>query len=556
MKKYLMTGFAALVMCFGFTSCSHDDITPLTQEELTTIEVENIVRNYEGAFQKVFGQPVNNHTWGFGENVTRTAAPNANLWGAEWNVPLVLTTSQKNAVRLYFQYNNKPQGISIDYQNFFVQDVYKGATTPLNNGTDEFAAYSTETYLFGGELEAGSNHMDYLTAGSDNDHIANYNDATCSTNENVTYAGVYVTGYTPQTAYDDPNWEVNNRNNLAQHSDEIQLMTNSKTDCFGWHETQGEIHHNDKFVIIDGTTIQTWATNNGIDIDVPLTGRQFVGFDYEAKINISDFYVYEYVDLGNGQWGPSTNPKMYDENTPYISSNAYDNQASVTVVPAGTPGAYPVNERYVDGNQANGNVWVKLGCADGFYSDWIVCITEGIRLNITSPDLRVMAEDLSAGERGEDFDFNDVVFDVYFSPNQGEAYVMVQAAGGTLPLKINGTEVHGLFNQPTDKMINTHAEDLGLNGVSGLPAQRITLTGVIVNSKSDANTKIHIVVTKPVKVNGETIQKDIELVNSNAAACKIGVNPSITWANERQNVNNVCNFNLWVTEGGELEPTK
>ena len=76
------------------------------------------------------------------------------------------------------------------------------------------------------------------------------------------------------------------------------------------------------------------------------------------------------------------------------------------------------------------------------------------------------------------------------------------------------------------------------------------MRGIKVNSKAEANTQIKIFVTKPV--NG--VPTPIELVNSGAAACKIGVSPTITWANERENVNSVCTFNQWVT-GGELWPT-
>lgn len=61
----------------------------------------------------------------------------------------------------------------------------------------------------------------------------------------------------------------------------------------------------------------------------------------------------------------------------------------------------------------------------------------------TNPFLRVIAEDLTANERG-DFDFNDIVFDVEYV-SASEVTVTIQAAGGTLPLTINGQEVHQLF---------------------------------------------------------------------------------------------------------------
>jgi hypothetical protein len=39
MKKYLMTGIAALALCAGFTSCSHD-IEQLSQEEINQLEAK------------------------------------------------------------------------------------------------------------------------------------------------------------------------------------------------------------------------------------------------------------------------------------------------------------------------------------------------------------------------------------------------------------------------------------------------------------------------------------------------------------------------------------
>ena len=189
-----------------------------------------------------------------------------------------------------------------------------------------------------------------------------------------------------------------------------------------------------------------------------------------------------------------------------------------------------------------------------YAEDWILKVVPGDPEPPVTADIRVMAEDLSAGESGEDFDFNDVVFDVYFSPNVGEAYVMVQAAGGTLPLKVHGTEVHGLWGKSTDTMINTYAETKGLKGVSGLAAQRINLTGITVNSKSEANTQIKIEVQKDVVTANGTVKQWIELKNTGAAACKIGVPPTTGIAVERTNVNGVLGSNEWVSNG-QLWPT-
>lgn len=62
---------------------------------------------------------------------------------------------------------------------------------------------------------------------------------------------------------------------------------------------------------------------------------------------------------------------------------------------------------------------------------------------------RVIAEDLTVGEN-TDFDFNDVVFDVY-----SNGVIRIRACGGTLPLRVDGREVHGLFGKEIGEMINT-----------------------------------------------------------------------------------------------------
>lgn len=115
---------------------------------------------------------------------------------------------------------------------------------------------------------------------------------------------------------------------------------------------------------------------------------------------------------------------------------------------------------------------------DYIYNDWIVKVVPG--KGTPAPRVRVMAEDL--GTMSSDFDYNDIVFDILFVKD-GDQYIadiLLQAAGGTLPLYIgegegNTYEVHALFDVTTDMMVNTHAEDLGLKGRSGLVAVPFTV---------------------------------------------------------------------------------
>ena len=72
------------------------------------------------------------------------------------------------------------------------------------------------------------------------------------------------------------------------------------------------------------------------------------------------------------------------------------------------------------------------------------------------PSLHVMAEDLTAAEK-TDFDFNDVVIDVFYV-DQNTVNITLLAAGGTLPLRIaekDAWEVHKLFDVDVKCMVNT-----------------------------------------------------------------------------------------------------
>ena len=92
---------------------------------------------------------------------------------------------------------------------------------------------------------------------------------------------------------------------------------------------------------------------------------------------------------------------------------------------------------------------------DGKYTDRVLKIVPAI----LKCDIRIIAEDLSASE-GSDFDFNDVVFDVkYGYPAGDKTTIILQAAGGKLPLRIGVLdeehEVHKLFGVSLNTMVNT-----------------------------------------------------------------------------------------------------
>ena len=332
MNKFLSFG-AMLTIAAGATfinsSCSSNDAPTYDPSA-----------SYQDNFVKTFGNIDPKNDWGFGQDIpcapkpTKGVNANANEWGGYVEVPDTLTEAQIATVTSWFASHPNPQGIAVNWSDFFVQQV------------------SSTDY--------GKN-MDKLTCGKAEDHINNFNGGDGSTNGNVCY-------------WQDPN----NQNNKLTRTDKIQFMVNSSTECFGYHESRGTFNqqYNDKYVIIPGSMI-----------DSSVAGMYFVGFDY------------------NSSKGPNS-PENID--------------------------------------------------ADGYYNDWIVKITPGL---YTPKGQRIMCEDLGTTA---DFDFNDIVIDVYndwkgYPGNEWTAatIVTVRAAGGTLPATVAGKDIHELFGVSTKDMVNT-----------------------------------------------------------------------------------------------------
>lgn len=183
-------------------------------------------------------------------------------------------------------------------------------------------------------------------------------------------------------------------------------------------------------------------------------------------------------------------------------------------------GAYYVGIDY----EATGQWDNQKEARDYVYNDWVIKICPGKGSTPPVNNVRIMVEDLSA-TTGTDFDFNDAVFDVNIV--DGNAECILQAAGGTLPLKIGNFEVHELFGVATNVMVNTGA------GPSLDPVP-FTLTG-ITNPKD-----IHIYVNK-----GDWVEVT---ANRGAPASKIATWQDKEWCHERQPISKKYpGFPEWVS---------
>ena len=174
---------------------------------------------------------------------------------------------------------------------------------------------------------------------------------------------------------------------------------------------------------------------------------------------------------------------------------------------------------------------------DGKYDDRVMKIVPAVK-NPLKCDIRIIAEDLSASE-GSDFDFNDVVFDVkYGYPVWNKTTIILQAAGGKLPLCIGvldkAHEVHNLFGVSLNTMVNT--EDW--------TAHKDPVTFTIDVQYGSGNIE-----DLPIWV-----QKGSDWVKLTApkgkAASKIAVSTDYKWVKELQDITNAYGqFDTYVTTG-------
>lgn len=230
MKKLFLMGFVAL----AFASCVSDkEVTVQTQEE-----------KYEAAFEALVGGKVNaSVNWGFNDQKVatfdaeskytgmRTANVNGNQWADYIEVPTALTTDQKAVVRNWFQTHPNYKGnTTVNWSEFFVEQVYKGGTNPTEACPEAYTAKNGSTGIIGSE------HMDKLTVGFIDEHINNFNRG------------------------DNKDWNG------------FTLMQNSTTnECFGYITSESSEQKDNKFILVPGDII-----------DESVAGMFFVGFDFES----------------------------------------------------------------------------------------------------------------------------------------------------------------------------------------------------------------------------------------------------------------------------------
>ena len=580
MKKYL-TMVLAIAISGVFVGCHEDELSG------SLIEQKKIA--FEDAFIQAFGQPDPNHNWGFRmpdeKSLTRSENANANEW-ADPNkaygglvVPPAITPKQAAVVKTYFQTHPNLGYDDPKWSNYFIQQVYKGHTdVPQGCATPEqYLAANGSNYII------ASDHMDHLIAVDKGkgiyDHINNFNHGDCS------YTTVCDNG--------------GNANDGPFHQDKIMYMMNSTTKSFGYHNSDGSLYHTEYTGLVGWETIHNWAIDNYDGYDGCLNddwNRSYMGFDFEQMVG-KDVYTngtfefegktYHFLTAETNKYAADLTEESYKLKNGSTSTiggkaNFNDRPSDAIIRDLLSKGYLPYSDTLKD--------WVKVGgTADGYYSDWIVTLTEA-KTTVDIPEVkkvsetpgghyvtvqdviesgRVMCEDLAGAKFDsktlDDLDYNDVVYDAvivdeYKMPCDAEgnlignkeengydhqyfATVRLMAAGGTIPVEIvipdeNGDQnfnVHEELDGGDNVMINTLAKEERLT-VNGALVKDDAKPKTLINQK-DGTTKFYgVQYIKKIGLNVFYNHVSIDLTEKYKAATLMFLVPLGTkWAKERVN---------------------
>ncbi len=414
-------------------------------------------------------------------------------------------------------------------------EISGAGTVAFHNGTDNsLLSGNWGTINVGTFNNNGGNFYNYGTlkankmdGGAGNSRY--YNHSVISINETGSSANIRI--YNGCQFYVKNNARIRNYEGINGSALVVdgQLMFSSSAD--GTSEPT--------YVSLAGGALIKCATlyNNGTSWSGP-TGTEY------AALEITDKIVY----LNWEQDAPQTGG--YFENNIYVKASTWTNvpdgngyqagetstadykffhivanctsggTGNVTKVTEGSTEFIPKDDDFVKG---------ESGCTPGFTAD-VPSITPP---NPTA-DIRIIAEDLSAAH-ASDFDFNDIVLDVkYGSP----ATVWLVAAGGILPLRINGNddwETHKLFGVGLNEMVNTKAGPTK-------PIVEISGFNQNINSPEEANDKIKLEVYKDGTWQTLTAVKG-------EPACKLAVDQTFQILPERKSIKDEYPLFLdWVSK--------
>ena len=649
MKKYLITGVAAIAFVVAFTSCSKstdlyeqaavDEKNRQEQEKKNQQKEMTVNENYAFAFEKAFGKVGSNVDWGFSSKNTNTRAftrsvgtyasyrgtieptldppfptdcaasnfldavpegvnrlsengagagsyfidaetESVSTWSGASKIYVTGTVDlsagdgDASATTRKFAPDNRSEiyllkGSTLKLGtnsaiNFNVAAIYiaEGATFETagllkansntkvyNHGTVKVGTFevNTSSFLYNvGTLEAGS-----VNAESNNSRIVN--DGTINSTTVVVNAGAVqnnaewtVTG-TTEVNSNNSGW-VNNGHWTTYDYAYVGGSWNVINNCF--LEVKNDFAMNisseqGAFKIDGGGGVLTKYFDGGRASTGAVSGPFVIVMGPKAVFVVEETAILESGrgdENGFGIFGPSTGEyAVFQANhiarDPYLES--INSHGAVTY---GGNLYVSAETHFAQGKDSDGSgsyvpqpfIYEKDGfsIANNIYATGFKSGKPDINIPKTpcspgfkggNPLYRVIAEDLSASEAG-DFDFNDVVFDVVKAEG-GKTTLKLICAGGVLPLKVMGIEVHGLFGEtdPTNGKYQMYNTGAGPN----VDPVEFSINGTFTTPEQIKNIKI------------EVFKEDqwMELkANTGEAACKILVDDTFKPVTERRNI--------------------
>lgn len=573
--KHFLSAAAALTMlaaCSEYDPGESGNVVDLTDAEIKTIQeyTENFVERY--------GEMDPNHTWGFGELAgteeigTRAVNVNRNEWDR--------AVKENNQIVGYETFTNRegqhmivpgfPSKVVGDGLYYIEESVLVGDNQYVNkvNGY-------TEAEL----IQKGKDS--YLPAGDVTDEEIQYVSEWFRTNQNPDSETPPFTEFFIQDISQDydrvsyPNGDPINRN--------LQVYVGGTLNAEGWYEggtpdngtdpitfgmdyfavetSTGAWEHENNFNAqktnkLNGTnpdnsttfanrTLKYWTTNGGYT----------TSFSYHNSDNSTHYENYVLVHLTFT--GPRTG-RQYDGY--YL---AFD---------------YQYKKEHASSTDGNGNTTYKYSQRkpDGYYSNWIVKLApadpdwhEDPHSRTVSYTRRVMCEDL--GET-DDFDFNDVVFDVTYTLTQNKdasgnwvndangwvGQITLRASGGTLPIYIENFD--GQQYECHQKMGGNMMSATLYNPINvgtGLDKVAVALDPVSnLTSTNPDNINIYVYTQSGERANNLLklpSHKGDQQFGNDLAPQKLCVPVDTRWMKERQQIEWVYDhFRDWVgNENGE-----
>lgn len=525
MKKYLINGALALIVGFTYTSCKNNDVdyVPIAQQK---------TQAYAEAFKEMIGGEVDpNQNWGF-ETITiseeelaaaraavragtRTHNVNGNQWkGWGYTIPEPIGQDELNNVLAVFnQVGAASYESLVDWDEFFVQQVYKGVAT-YHDATDnnkEFTGsdkmnelacwdptgqyYSWDEYIWNPAKNANDiiKHEGY----NHDDIINNFNGGNCTT-----------------TYYSDGD------NNHEHPITGITLMQNTSTQKFSYKSSQG-----------GGQRFYYFRMEK-------INGNYYVGFDFaserQASANANEQVERDYI---YNDWIVKICP---GKGTPITNVGGEGTTDTETI----TNAKYERKKLMLQG---------RVFCED---------LAKATRADIDFNDIVFDARIWRVSEftKTNGVDNNDDNFLRY------EAEICLLAAGGTIPANVASRDVHDLFGVGLTTMVNTvdgNSTNVTIkwdNSSATKPVKHFTfdMTELITNNNGDISLDLI-----PIEVMWTTSDTNDPGIGQMKSVGRLGANVGdvpykfcapigTPWASERNPIVDVYSgFADWAKGGSE-----